>query len=56
MASDASEARGLRIAKSIHDRAIQPYDGLQIGLIALQGLLESQLDRLREATPKFSEA
>jgi signal transduction histidine kinase len=40
LASDASEAERQRIARSVHDRVIQPYYGLQIGLKALQGILE----------------
>ena len=43
LASDASEAERQRIARSVHDRVIQPYYGLQIGLKALQGLLESEV-------------
>jgi signal transduction histidine kinase len=42
LASDASEAERQRIARSVHDRVIQPYYGLQIGLKALQGILESE--------------
>jgi signal transduction histidine kinase len=42
LAMDASEAERQRIARSVHDRVIQPYYGLQIGLKALQGLLISE--------------
>jgi len=42
LASDASEAERQRIARSVHDRVIQPYYGLQIGLKALQGILQSE--------------
>lgn len=40
MASDASEEERRRIARSVHDRVIQPYFGLQIGLKALYGMLD----------------
>lgn len=40
MASDASEEERRRIARSVHDRVIQPYFGLQIGLKALKQLLQ----------------
>lgn len=40
MASDAAEEERRRIARSVHDRVIQPYFGLQIGLKALHELLE----------------
>ena len=39
LASDASEEERNRIARSVHDRVIQPYYGLQIGLKALQSVL-----------------
>jgi len=42
LASDASEAERQRIARSVHDRVIQPYYGLQIGLKALQETLKSE--------------
>lgn len=42
LASDASEAERQRIARSVHDRVIQPYYGLQIGLKALQDILETE--------------
>jgi signal transduction histidine kinase len=41
MASDASEEERNRIARSVHDRVIQPYYGLQIGLKALQSVLNN---------------
>ena len=41
LASDASEEERRRIARSVHDRVIQPYFGLKIGLQALHQLLES---------------
>ena len=39
LASDASEEERNRIARSVHDRVIQPYYGLQIGLKALYSVL-----------------
>ena len=39
LASDASEEERNRIARSVHDRVIQPYYGLQIGLKALHSVL-----------------
>jgi signal transduction histidine kinase len=42
MAADASEEERHRIARSVHDRVIQPYFGLQIGLKALRQMLESE--------------
>jgi signal transduction histidine kinase len=36
LASDAAEEERRRIARSVHDRVIQPYLGLQLGLKALQ--------------------
>jgi signal transduction histidine kinase len=41
LASDASEEERNRIARSVHDRVIQPYYGLQIGLKALQSVLKN---------------
>jgi signal transduction histidine kinase len=41
LASDASEEERNRIARSVHDRVIQPYYGLQIGLKALQSVLNN---------------
>jgi signal transduction histidine kinase len=40
LASDASEMERNRIARSVHDRVIQPYYGLQIGLKALHSVLD----------------
>jgi signal transduction histidine kinase len=42
LAADASEEERNRIAHSVHDRVIQPYYGLQIGLKALQGALNKE--------------
>jgi signal transduction histidine kinase len=42
LAADASEEERNRIARSVHDRVIQPYYGLQIGLKALQGALNKE--------------
>ena len=39
LASDASDEERSRIARSVHDRVIQPYYGLQIGLKALHSVL-----------------
>jgi signal transduction histidine kinase len=36
LASGAAEEERRRIARSVHDRVIQPYLGLQIGIKALQ--------------------
>ena len=36
LASDAAEEERRKIARSVHDRVIQPYLGLQLGLKALQ--------------------
>jgi len=41
LASDASEEERNRIARSVHDRVIQPYYGLQIGLKALHSVLNN---------------
>src|SRR5262249_9541639 len=41
MASDASEEERRRIARSVHDRVIQPYIGLQMGLVAVRRLMQS---------------
>jgi signal transduction histidine kinase len=42
LASDASEMERNRIARSVHDRVIQPYYGLQIGLKALHSVLDGE--------------
>jgi signal transduction histidine kinase len=55
MASDASEEERNRIARSVHDRVIQPYYGLQIGLKALQSVLTNghgENGVSREGAPK----
>jgi signal transduction histidine kinase len=41
MASDASDEERRRIARSVHDRVIQPYIGLQIGLMGVRRLVQS---------------
>src|SRR5262249_23856398 len=41
MASDAADEERRRIARSIHDGVIQPYTGLQMGLKAVQNLVQS---------------
>jgi signal transduction histidine kinase len=43
LASEAAEGERRKIARSVHDRVIQPYLGLQIGLKALQQELSSPL-------------
>jgi signal transduction histidine kinase len=46
LASDAAEEERRRIARSVHDRVIQPYLGMQLGLKALQQELSpEQLQR-----------
>ena len=53
LASDAAEEERRRIARSVHDRVIQPYLGLQLGLKALQKELSASGngDR-RDVSPK----
>src|SRR5947208_5573333 len=41
MASDSADEERHRIARSVHDRVIQPYIGLQMGLIGLHRLAQS---------------
>jgi signal transduction histidine kinase len=41
MASDASDEERRRIARSVHDRVIQPYIGLQMGLMGVRRLVQS---------------
>jgi len=43
MASDASEDERRRIARTVHDRVIQPYFGLRMGLQALHDILQPEL-------------
>lgn len=45
LASDAAEEERRRIARSVHDRVIQPYLGLQLGLKALQQELSPKDDK-----------
>jgi len=52
LAADASEEERNRIARSVHDRVIQPYYGLQIGLKALQGALNKEQNGNPDSTPK----
>jgi len=49
LASDAAEEERRRIARSVHDRVIQPYLGLQLGLKALQQELSPNEDRAASA-------
>ena len=41
MASDSADEERRRIARSVHDRVIQPYIGLQMGLIGVRRLAQS---------------
>ena len=57
LASDAAEQERQKIARDIHDGVIQPYIGLQIGLVGLRHKLntsgvdiENAIDRLIELT------
>lgn len=43
MASDAAEDERQRIARSVHDRVIQPYIGLQLGLQGVRRVLRKVL-------------
>jgi signal transduction histidine kinase len=45
LASDAAEEERRRIARSVHDRVIQPYLGMQFGLKALQEELSPEETR-----------
>jgi signal transduction histidine kinase len=44
MASDSAEEERRRIARSVHDRIIQPYLGIQMGLVGVRHLVQSVLD------------
>ena len=48
LASDAADEERRRIARSIHDRIIQPYLGLQIGLKSVHQMIRSEV-RVGEA-------
>jgi signal transduction histidine kinase len=37
MATDAADEERRRIARSVHDRVIQPYIGVQMGLLESRG-------------------
>jgi len=41
MASDSAEEERRRVARSVHDRVVQPYIGLHMGLIGVRSLVES---------------
>jgi signal transduction histidine kinase len=43
LASDAADEERRRIARSIHDRIIQPYLGLQIGLKSVHQMIRSEV-------------
>jgi len=58
MATRAAEEERQRIARDIHDRIVQPYIGLQIGIASIQELLnlaaeEDLLPLLKERTSKL---
>jgi len=44
MASEAADEERRRIARTVHDRVIQPYLGLQMGLIGVRRLLQPVLN------------
>jgi signal transduction histidine kinase len=44
MASDASDEERRRIARSVHDRVIQPYIGLHMGLMGVRRLVQSVVE------------
>jgi signal transduction histidine kinase len=57
MASDAAEEEYRRVGRSIHDRVIQPYIGLQIGLHGFRRILKSALpDDENTISPRLREA
>jgi signal transduction histidine kinase len=43
MATDAADEERRRIARSVHDRVIQPYIGVQMGLLGVRRLVQSVL-------------
>jgi signal transduction histidine kinase len=48
LASDAAEEERRRIARDLHDSVIQPYIGLQMGLMAIQKKLATQSETAPE--------
>ena len=48
LASDAAEEERRRISRDLHDSVIQPYLGLQLGLVALQKKLATQPQAVAE--------
>jgi len=48
LASDAAEAERRRIARDLHDSVIQPYIGLQMGLVAIQKKLATHSEAVPE--------
>jgi signal transduction histidine kinase len=48
LASDAAEAERRRIARDLHDSVIQPYIGLQMGLVAIQKKLAMHSEAVPE--------
>ncbi|HKG46890.1 MAG TPA: histidine kinase [Pyrinomonadaceae bacterium] len=55
LASDAAEQERQRIAHDIHDSVIQPYLGLQFGLVALDQKLEDGHTGIRENVQELLE-
>jgi signal transduction histidine kinase len=55
LASDAAEQERRRIAHDIHDSVIQPYLGLQFGLVALDQKLEAGNTGIRENVQELLE-
>jgi signal transduction histidine kinase len=55
LASDAAEQERRRIAHDIHDSVIQPYLGLQFGLLALDQKLEAGNTRIRDNVQELLE-
>jgi signal transduction histidine kinase len=55
LASDAAEQERQRIAHDIHDSVIQPYLGLQFGLVALDQKLETGNTGIRENVQELLE-
>jgi signal transduction histidine kinase len=48
LASDAAEEERRRIGRDLHDSVIQPYIGLQMGLVAIQKKLATQSETVSE--------
>ena len=52
LASDAADEERRRIARSIHDRIIQPYLGLQIGLKAVHQFIQPEVQAGNPPSPE----